>query len=65
MDLGPGNTSQNGQKPNSLMKNPKPKTKKFFSLQTQGFAECFKGLNSSHNHLANYVVGKTKRLYLG
>jgi len=31
----------------SLLKKLKPKTKKYFSLQTQRLAEAFEGLNSS------------------
>jgi len=31
----------------SLTKNPKPKTKKFFALQTTRLAESFERLNSS------------------
>jgi len=46
----------------SLTKNPKPKTKKFFSLQIRRLAESFERLNSSLVQLASdFCPHKTVR----
>jgi len=51
LGLGPGNLSQNGQKPTPFTMTPikktKPKTKNFFSVRTRRPAKSFEGLDSS------------------